>query len=183
MFQLSGIENIGKNFAKGLTSLTTAKQAIQNCYSLQTIGESMFEGCSNLKSVLGMAQNNRSLRSIGDNHLTGCGNIEEVTYMYRECESLEYVPNYMFYDCKKVKSYSDVFYNSGTFELPPVMFDYEYLPTGAPFSGTFGSNNGKSKTGTAYPLWEYYPYGGYGAACYRGQTNLTNYASIPDDWK
>ena len=184
MFQQSGIETIGKNFAKGLTSLTTAQQAIQNCYNLQTIGESMFEGCINLKTVLWMAENNRSLTAIGDNHLTGCVNLEVAQSMYYNCENLSYVPNHMFYDCKKVENYLNVFYNSGTIELPPVMFDFDHLPTrGAPFSSTFGSNNGKSKTGTAYPLWEYYPYGGYGSNCYQNQTNLTNYADIPDDWK
>ena len=36
------------------------------------------------------------------------------------------------------------------------------------FVETFGSNNGKSHTGTAYPLWEYYPNVDH-TLCYQNQ--------------
>ena len=185
MFYNSGIEEVGNNFAKGLTRLTDGRSVFRNCNNLRKVGDGTYDGCINLNSINGLCYGNSNLITVGENQFRGCRNLLYAQNVYGGCENLLSIPNRMFYDCKKGRSYWRTFYNTGSCELPAEMFDYTSLSTiiGLDmFVETFGSNNGKSHTGTAYPLWEYYPNVDH-TLCYQNQTNLTNYNDIPSDWK
>jgi hypothetical protein len=162
--------------------------------------ERMFWGCTQLSSL-------------PDGAITGAENVTSIVECFAFCDSLSSIPKGIFDKMIKLENVSGAFWetpiesvpenlftvnvnitnfrstfsvtgNTVSFTLPTSMFNYEALQAKQPdMTSCFSSSPGTMK-GTAYPLWNYINYSStFSNGCYRGNTALTNYDDIPDDWK
>ena len=133
--------------------------------------ERAFWGCSNLVS----------LPSGG---ITGAENVESFYYGFRICTSLTTIPNGFFDYCVNGLDFTSCFYNCRNLALPTSIFNLSALQIKKPNTSAcfYVSSTANSPTGTVQPIWNYITTTSNNS-CFKNNTALTNYSSIPTLWK
>ena len=168
----------------GAENVTDFSSCFNNCSSLTSIPEGLFDNVPNATDFRNCFFACRSLTSIPSGLFDNVPNATDFSDCFNYCISLTSVPEGLFLNCPNVLDFESCFTDC-PFYLPTTMFDYTALADKQPnMKNTFVSSVGRpsSKTGTAYPLWDYITISSRNY-CYYNQTALTNYASIPDNWK
>jgi len=101
-----------------------------------------------------------------------------MAYFACGCSNLTIIPNNAITGADAVESADSMFAECDLSNIPETIFDE--MPLIEDFTNCFAVNI--SATGNAPDLWNDFPEA-TGDYCFNGDTNLTNYASIPADWK
>lgn len=144
-----------------------------------TIPASVFKYCPNLSSVANCFRGSENLLFIPLDLYRYNTKLKDVSYCFYGCSSIETILEsiflynteltnvaYCFYGCSKIKY------------IPSKVFRFNKKITN--FSYTFANCTGI--VGDVPELWNEFP-DATGTGCFRGCTNASNYASIPDNWK
>ena len=194
----TSLESIAPDAFSGLKAAsTTFMYAFEKCTSLEEIPDGLLENNSTISTWTGMFRYCTGLRKVGSNVFNcggsttfgsvfdGCTALEEVgenllvnaakltgvTSLFRDCSSLKSVPVNIFDECTKLKSVSNAFSGCTSLagESPYTTVNgrkyhlYDRTTDNATESGL------TALTSTA--------------GCFKGCTQLTDYAQIPDIWK
>ena len=151
-----------------------------NCTSLISIPVGLFLNCFNITTFQSCFGDCTSLTSVPSGLFDNVPNATRFDGCFYNCASIDSVPEGLFLNCPNVTTFQRCFYDCA-FSLPTTMFNYTALADKQPDMGLAFVGN-VSKTGTAYPLWDYITITSRNS-CYRDQTALTNYADIPSKWK
>ena len=161
-------------------NVTTFEDCFNACISLTSVPEGLFGKVPNVTNFAYCFHACSSLTSVPSGLFDNVPNATTFQSCFGNCTSLTSVPEGLFLNCPNVTNFYSCFAGC-TFHLPTTMFNYTALANKQPnMSYTFSGST--SKTGTAYPLWEYITIS-RNNGCYQNQTALTNYASIPTLWK
>ena len=148
----------------------------------------LFNSCVNLQSAVEMFEmwdgHGTSLQGqLPPDLFKNCVNLQNIEGMFVACTLLKGgLPNEMFRTNKKLTNVRDLFWACSGLngELGATLFSNSYNPNITTFYQTFsGCSN---LTGTAPALWTMYPKA-TGTMCFRGCSKLSNYASVPEQWK
>ena len=149
------------------------------CSSLTSIPSGLFDKVPNVTDFSDCFRACTSLTSIPSGLFDKVPNATTFSSCFNLCSSLTSVPSGLFDKVPNVTDFSACFY-ACPLHLPLIMFNYSAIASKKPiFTLCFAS---LSKTGTAYPLWDYITITSRNY-CYERQTALTNYADIPSNWK
>ena len=161
-------------------NVATFENCFNACRSLTSVPEGLFDNVPNATDFRGCFGNCESIASVPEGLFDNVPNATSFRDCFSNCTSLTSVPEGLFLNCPNVTFFYGCFYKC-TFNLPTTMFNYTALANKQPnMYQAFGGNT--SKTGTAYPLWNYITITSRNY-CYQNQTSLTNYADIPTLWK
>ena len=156
--------------------------AFLSCSNLISLPQGAMTGLETANSFRSCFAACASLTSIPQGLFDNVPNADYFSGCFQSCTSLTSVPEGLFVNVPNVKSFSSCFRDC-TFRLPTTMFNYAALADKQPdITYAFYSSGTLKMTGTAYPLWDYITTTSYPRS-YRNQTALTNYASIPSEWK
>lgn len=148
----------------------------------------LFDSCVNLQNTTYMFEmwdgHGTSLRGeLPPELFKNCTKLQVTDGMFVACGLLKGgLPNEMFRTNRALTNVSNMFWACGGLdgELGATLFTNTNNPNITTFYQTF---SGCSKlTGTAPALWTMFPKATMGM-CFKGCTKLSNYASIPDQWK
>ena len=150
---------------RGLTSIPT--DLFANCPKATNFTMT-FKGCSALKGA------------IPESLFAGCPEATTFDRTFYGCIRLTgAIPSDLFANCSKANNFSATF--SGCRELMSIPDElFANCLNVTDFSSTFSSCRGL--TGNAPELWERTNVTSY-SRCFNGCNNLSNYSSIPSDWK
>ena len=164
----------------GDVGFTSMSYAFRGCSNLASIPSGLITGAENARYFNYCFYECTSLTSIPTGLFDKIPNAVTFERCFQYCSSIVSVPEELFLNCPNVTDFRYCF-DTCTFNLPATMFNYAALTDKQPsMYRAFGGNT--SKTGTAYPLWNYINATSRNY-CYNGQTLLTNYASVPTLWK
>lgn len=163
------------NTFSGCTNLRTIpKKLFADCWAMEdfkgtfsntglfVIPEGIFKNCHNVKRFFLTFTNCRQLKEIPEDLFADCENAEMFLSTFSGCTELSSIPRGLFDNCKNARSFGNVFLNCTA------------------LTGYTPNTNG-------IELWERtspdYPESIQGSGCFKGCTNLANYAAIPASWK
>lgn len=127
------------------------------------IPEGLFDHCPNAVQFVSTFASCKNLTSIPAGLFDKCENTTSFLQTFAFCDNLKTIPLNLFDKCKNAKTFISTFHNC--FNL-----------------------TGETPKTNDIELWERagligYPTPIIGVSCFRGCTNLTNYNSIPTNWK
>ena len=176
----SNLASIPSGSITGAENATDFAFCFNYCSSLTSIPSGLFDNVPNATDFSFCFYNCTSLISIPSGLFDNVPNVTDFSSCFRSCSSLMSIPSGLFDNVPNVTDFSVCFHDC-PLHLPLTMFNYTALTGKQPrMQNSFGGS--VSKTGTAYPLWDYITITSRNS-CYRDQTALTNYASIPSNWK
>ena len=195
------------SYCKALTSIpeklfwnctkVTSMWSLFNESGITTIPERLFEHCTKV-SNLSSAFRKTPITSIPAGLFSACTELSNASYAFNECRNIESIPKGLLNHCKLLGNVEYMFGYSGVKAIPVDIFDYcIYLNN---VSWCFcGLNNwdgvmeGESPytliNGVKVHLYERSLYPDYFDSpyshdgCFSGCSNLTDYDSMPQDWK
>ena len=195
---------------EGCKSLTTVPgKLFENCPNvtnfsnafnesgISTIPEGLFEQCSKVVEISSIFRRT-PIKKIPADLFSPFTQLRNAYYAFNECKDLESVPNNLFIHCKLLRNVENMFSYSGLKVIPVDIFDScIYLDNVSwCFSGLNnweGVVDGESPytliNGVKVHLYERYLYPDYfdtpysHEGCFGGCSNLTDYESMPQDWK
>jgi hypothetical protein len=132
-----------------------------------------FQGCTGLYG------------SIPANLFDTCTNAISFVSVFQGCTGLTSIPSNLFYYNSNVTTYSNTFKNCKNLVLPAQLFNPVNISKVTHWTGFMEvASTADRFTGTMQDVWTGHtmPQADHGNA-FRNQTALTNYASIPADWK
>jgi len=143
--------------------LVSLGSCFYSCTSLTSIPSGLFDNCPNVTSFSNCFYNCTSLASIPSGLFDNCPNVTNFGSLFYNCRSLPSIPSSLFDNCPNVTSLNGCFY--GCISL----------------TGLTPNTNG-------IELWqragsEGYPDSILGSFCFSNCNSLSNYSSIPSDWK
>ena len=166
--------------AWGNVGFTRMRDAFRGCSNLASLPQGAITGAENASYFDYCFSECTSLTSIPTGIFDKIPNAVTFEHCFSYCTSLITAPEGLFLNCPNVIDFTNCFAYF-TFNLPSTMFNYAALADKQPsMYRAFYSDT--SKTGTAYPLWDYITISSRNY-CYYSQTALTNYADIPSNWK
>jgi hypothetical protein len=163
-----------------------------------TIGNSLFRACTSLTSLpQGLldqwtALTNASIMFFGCTGLTGLPNdlfrfntsIIAFALTFKGCIGITSLPNNLFFYNTLVTNYLGTLEDCRNMSLPSVLFDLTALSIVTTFNNMMNTGlTSYSNTGTVQDIWNYTSGSETHLNTFRNQTALSNYASIPNDWK
>lgn len=186
-------------FAETLVTYTADERSARHKYLFNSDQDvdffRCFQNCQNLEISEGVLEGPA---------LFNCPNVTAMEYVFDGCTSLGRVSWYLFANCPKIKSFSHCFINSsirlvlnlGIFTFCPEATDFSYCfanrTSGGSIDDVFSHcnptdltgcfRNNINCTGDAPTLWTRYP-NATGRQCFAGNTQLSNWNSIPYEWK
>ena len=164
----------------GTVGFTSMNSAFTGCNNLASLPQGAITGAGNVTGFTGCFYECKSLTSIPQGLFDKVPNATKFDRCFHDCQSLTSVPQGLFDKVPNATDFFSCFYYC-TFRLPTTMFNYAALADKQP-DMTYAFYGSPSKTGIAYPLWDYITITSSNG-CYGGQTALTNYADIPTLWK
>ncbi len=196
----SSIEEIPEGLFANCTAVATATNAFQytfmECTSLLSVPERAFDGLVNLTSVDQVFSGCTNLKEIPEGLFDYCTSATTFKSVFKNCKALEKIPDGLFDNCTGATSFESVFYGCISLtSIPENLFVNNKNVTS--FSSTFygcTSLTGESAydlvDGVKVHLYERADHTSDGyvsptttTSCYNGCTGLTDYESIPSDWK
>src|SRR5574344_2426151 len=173
----SSLSSIPSTLFNGCQNLTNVSSCFWMCSSLSSIPSTLFNGCQNLINVSNCF-NNTGLSTIPSSLFDDCSYINDFSGCFYGCYQLHSIPNGLFNRCPNATDFSGCFAMSGVENIPTDLFMLNI--NAIDFSMCF--NYCVSLYGDAPELWITHS-SAMGESCFSGCTNLSNYSSIPNDWK
>lgn len=166
----SSLKEIPDGLLKDNSTVSTWTGMFRNCTALRKVGSNVFN-CAGSTTFGSIFYGCTALEEIGENLLVNAGRLTGITSLFRDCSSLKSVPVNIFDECTKLKTVTSAFSgcSSLTGESPYTVIDgkkyhlYDRTPENSAASGL------TALTSTA--------------GCFKGCTQLTDYAQMPDVWK
>ena len=204
-FSAGGKKNNITNIPAGLfdnnVKVTDFRSTFAYCANLTTIPEGLFDKCTEVTNFTGTfggdIYNKMQLKVIPKGLFDNNTKVTSFEGTFRNTNVSE-IPQGLFDKCTEVTSFRGTFYNTLISSIPTVLFDYNTKVTS--FYETFcrcSMLKGESPytiinvdgVETKVHLYERANYPAYFTAptsysvCYRDCTGLTDYSSIPSNWK
>lgn len=204
---VSTLTEVPDTIFKGGENITTVSSLFNSCNRLTSIGL-IFAECPNITdfsitfsntkltslpedlfanskeaTTFNMCFNANNLASIPSGLFRNNTKVTNFTSTFRDALRTANgftIPSQLFINCPEVTTFSGCFYRSVA-NIPSDLFDNNNKVTnfGDCFNSTMSSSNVQ---GTAPALWTRSNVTSF-TRCFAGLTNLTNYASIPTNWK
>ena len=161
---------------------TIFNQCFCNCINLTSIPTGIFDNCINATSFPQCFSGCTKLTTLSTNLFNSCINVTDFTRCFENCSSLRTLPNDLFTYNVNVINFSYCFKGCRNIALPTTIFNLTALQTKQPIiTQCFNvDSTSYSHTGTIQPIWNYIT---TPTQCFWSCTSLTNYASIPTNWK
>lgn len=155
------------------------------CYSLTNVPAGLFNRHAKVTTFDHVFYNCYTLPSLSPGIFTGNPLVTTFAYAFYQCRSLTSVPQGLFDQNKTVTTFAYTFYGcTNLTSLPAGLFANNTNVT--TFSSAFENClrlTGESPTGPGgKKLWDLTPTP-VGTGCFRNCTNLTDYNTIPAEWK
>lgn len=164
------------NFCSRLT--TVPNTLLSNCTKLVSFDNNfvysgivslpsdLFENCPNLSTLIATFSQCRKLKELPNGLLSNCTNLTDLNATFNNCSNLATIPSDLFANCTKIKSFTNTFNSCSSLTSScPVDND------GTPIYNRAG--NGKE----GYEIVTTYN------SCFYNCTEMTDYSSIPSNWK
>ena len=184
-FRGSGITAIPSGMLDNFVNVTQATAVFSGCSSLAgAIPSGLLDSMTKVTTFSGFFYNCQGLTGaipsgFFDNN-TLCTNF---TQFFILCYGITEIPNNLLYYNSLITTVQSMFDNCRNLILPSVIFNLSTLGANTSFSLFMEvSNTSYSPTGTIQDVWNYVTTGTHIRA-FRRCTALTNYSSIPNDWK
>lgn len=171
------LEHVSNTLFSKCINLSDISFCFWCCSSLSSISSTLFNGCQNLTNVSNCF-NNTGLSTIPSSLFDDCSYINDFSGCFYGCYQLHSIPNGLFNRCPNATDFSGCFAMSGVENIPTDLFMLNINAIN--FSSCF--NYCDSLYGDAPELWITHS-SAMGESCFSGCTNLSNYSSIPNDWK
>lgn len=153
------------------TKVTRFSGAFQNCTGLTNIPEGLFDKCTEV-TTFSSAFSGTSVIVIPNNLFLYNTKVKEFNSTFYGCSGLLYIPLDLFDKCVDVKSFYKTFYKCGNLSIESpytvISVDGEDVKV-----HLYERSN--------YP--EYFTTPTSNLQCFYNCTGLTDYSSIPSDWK
>ena len=160
-------------------NVTSFASTFRGCKSLTSIPSGLFDNNINVTNFNSTFYSCRSLTAIPSGLFDNNFNAN-FFYTFSHCISLATIPTGLFDNNINTRSFNSTFETCTSLTtIPTGLFDYNINVTD--FRWTFGYCT--SLTGLAPELWLRTNPMPDGSACFRDDTNLSNYSSIPSNWK
>ncbi|MCD7938196.1 MAG: hypothetical protein LUG98_15170 [Tannerellaceae bacterium] len=170
-------------------------KAFMQCTSISTIGGSYFKDFTNVSNIEYLFYGCTGLHIFPENLFEYLPSVNNAGYLFTKCTRLTSIPENFFKPLGyRLQSVAGAFENTGLTSIPDGLF-YNNIYI-ANFTDCFANCNiqsGKTPSATVfgtYELWErnslsnpVFPSGVTGSRCFKGQTGLSNWNSIPSEWK
>ncbi len=152
------------------TTISTWTGIFRDCTGLRKVGSNVFN-CAGSTTFGSVFYGCTALETVGENLLVSAGKLTGITSMFRDCSSLKGIPVDIFDECTVLKSVTNAFSGCTSLsgESPYTIVNgikyhlYDRTTENNPASGL------TALTSTA--------------GCFKGCTQLSDYAQIPDAWK
>ena len=180
-FYRAGLRSIPAGLFDNNTKVIIFGGTFSGCLVLQSIPAGLFDNNIKVTDFNGTFSNCK-ISTIPFELFKYNINVTKFHGIFAACRSLETIPEHLFDNNIKVTDFGNAFYDcvsSTSFQsIPAGLFDNNTSVTD--FSNTF---DGCTKINTDVPdLWNTHS-SADGTDCFKDDTNATNYASIPSDWK
>lgn len=161
------------------TKATSFGYTFAGCGNLETVPGNIFENCVNVESFEGLFGQCERFNLIPTGLFDDCPKVVTFEQTFGFCPLITSIPAGLFTNCTLVQYFNETFfYNIGLLSIPATLFDTCTAVT--TFEMCFEECT--SATGNAPALWSRDPVP-TGDNCFLLDTNLTNYASIPESWR
>ena len=190
----TGLTTLPDNLFAGCTSASSFNCCFIGCTGLTTLPDNLFAGCQSATSFLGTFGSCIGLKTVPESLFAHCPNALVFDETFYKCTGLLSIPENLFSSCKETRSFSSVFQDctslvsipSNLFDFNRKVDDFRYAFSGCSLTGespfTVINNNKIHLYERAdYPDFFHNPSSHY--SCFSGNKSLTDYASIPSDWK
>ena len=178
----------------GDCGIISMEGAFYECKNLTSIPEGLFDKCTEVTDFSSVFGNCTSLTSIPEGLFDYNTKVTDFSYAFMWCNSLTTIPVGLFDNCTEVTNFSGAFdWCSALQSIPEGLFDNNTKVTS--FAHTFRacSLSGESPytiiNGVKVHLYERVNYPEYFTkptsyvGCFYNSEGLTDYGSIPSDWK
>ena len=174
---------------------TSFSSAFHGCTSLTELPDGLFAGCSSVTSFANICKECSSLTTIPSNLFEGCVSVRNASQMFIKCSKLQVIPEGIFSDMFQLETIEWIFDNCAALESVPVnLFDNSRRIKSCyyAFNGCkilFGESPYTIIDGVKVHLYERCDYPDYFVEptsmdnCFASCTKLSDYASIPAEWK
>jgi len=166
--------------ASGLSRVTQFNNTFRNT-NITSIPSDLFSLATSAESFVDTFSFTR-ITSIPNNLFDSCTNATSFSSTFNACTSLISVPVELFRYNTKIINFSSTFRNNRALTNIPT---FQYNPNVTIFTNIFNmssTTNGSASWGNVEALWDREPEP-LGTAAFRNCTGITNYASIPVNWK
>lgn len=150
---------------------------LEGCNDLSSLPSGFFDYFTNATDFTSVVNICVSLSTLPAGLLDNCTSALSFSNAFR-WTNLSSLPSGLFDFCVNATNFESVFSLSPLSSFPTGIFDNTTSATN--FIYAFGDCS--SMTGNADDLWNDYP-SADGTVCFNGCTSLSNFASIPSDWK
>jgi hypothetical protein len=166
--------------ADGLSRVTQFNNTFRNT-GITSIPSDLFGSATSAQSFVDTFSFTR-ITTIPNNLFDSCINATSFSSTFNACTVLVSVPVELFRYNTKIINFSSTFRNNRALTNIPT---FQYNPNVTIFTNIFNmssTTNGSSNWGNVEALWSRSPEP-LGTAAFRNCTGITNYASIPVNWK
>ena len=155
-----------------------------SCSSLTAIPAGLFDNCPNVTSFSSCFYSCSSLTAIPAGLFDSCTAVTSFAYCFYSCSSLTEIPAGLFDNCPNVTSFNSCFKDCNSLILTSDLFDINLLKDRMINFNSCFYVVGTNSVGTAPELWDAGLLSGSTYVdCFQGRTSLSNYGSIPANWK
>lgn len=174
---------------------TSFSTAFYGCTSLTELPDGLFAGCSSVTSFTNICKECSSLTTIPSNLFEGCVSVRNADQMFNDCSKLQVIPEGIFSDMFQLETIEWIFDDCAALESVPVnLFDNSRRIKSFywAFNGCKMLSGESPYTiidGVKVHLYERCDYPDYFVEptrmdnCFAICTKLSDYASIPAEWK
>ena len=193
------LQSIPEGLFDNCPEVTSFRGAFYGCWALQTISEGLFDKCTEVETFEKVFTNCTSLKTIPEGLFDKCTKVTSFAEAFNGCKSLINIPEGLFNNCPEVTNFNSIFYQCDMLKTIPVAL-FDNCTKVTDFTDSFrGCDNlvGESPYTTIningenikihlyersnYP--EYFTAPTSYADCFCDSPGLTDYSSIPSNWK
>ena len=154
-------------------------------WKITSIPSNLFANNPNVTSAQSLFAYCTLLTSVGSGVFDNIINCQIFTSCFQSCVALTTIPDNLFLYNINATDYAALFQGCKKLNVTSNMFNSSYLYKVTSFLAAFKATDAvNSFTGTAQDIWIYATNPSLiKTGCFQFDVNLTNYASIPDNWK
>ena len=176
-------------------NVTDFSYCFNACDSMESIPNGLFAGCSKVTSFQYTFNNCTVLKAIPADTFAGCEQNTTFYYTFANCSTIEMIPESLFDDSKNVISFSRTFYSCSNlkFVSPRIIDNHRKVTNFSYFLASCINLECESLytmiNGEKVHLYERVAYPDYFVnpttfnGCFYNSPKLTDYKSIPSNWK
>lgn len=184
----SSLQSLPDGLFKNCTKISSLVYTFGRCINLTTLPAGLFEDCINITNLSNTFYY-CGLKVLPERLFANCINTENISYVFAQCKNLTVIPPDLFTSMTKVTNLGGIFHSCTSLTFIPLSL-FDNCKAATNFSNTFygcTSLTGPTPKTDGLEIWERqgkpgYPVSIQGTKCFTGDTGLTNYSTIPQDW-